>query len=126
MTERLSLQDCLDLYDQDIAAGSLVRRDVLESAMHAPFSGFGDVEAFPTLAQKAARLAFGIAEAQAFTDGNKRLAWEATLVFLDINGAGLDLDHDRAADLIWGIGEKSVTLEDLTAAFSECLFFNET
>lgn len=55
---------CVAIYDAQIGAGRLVRRDLLESAVAAPFAGFGGCEAYPTLIEKAARLAYGIAEAQ--------------------------------------------------------------
>ncbi len=55
---------CVAIYDAQIGAGRLVRRDLLESAVAAPFAGFGGYEAYPTLIEKAARLAYGIAEAQ--------------------------------------------------------------
>ena len=93
----------------------------LEGAVLAPFSGFGDYECYPTLAEKAARLAYGIAEAQAYTDGNKRLAWLSALSFLRYNGASLDLREDEAAELIWSVGRKERTYEDLAAAFAATL-----
>ena len=53
---------CVAIYDAQIGAGRLVRRDLLESAVAAPFAGFGGYEPYPTLIEKAARLAYGIAE----------------------------------------------------------------
>jgi len=84
---------CVAIYDAQIGAGRLVRRDLLESAVAAPFAGFGGCEAYPTLIEKAARLAYGIAEAQAYEDGNKRLAWLSTVVFLEINDVVVEAEH---------------------------------
>ena len=54
--------------------------------------------------EKAARLAHDIAEAQAFLDGNKRTAWLVTVVFLEMNGAKLEVDQDEAAHVIRSLG----------------------
>ncbi|MDN6566306.1 type II toxin-antitoxin system death-on-curing family toxin [Acidipropionibacterium jensenii] len=121
MTEQLTYEDCCDLYEQDIHAGALLRPDVLSSAVAAPFAVFDGHEAFPTLAAKAARLAFGVAEAQAFEDGNKRLALESALLFLEINGAVLDMSQDHAAHLIWSVATKDVSLDQLIIEFSSCI-----
>nr|WP_307891043.1 Fic family protein [Acidipropionibacterium jensenii] len=99
----------------------MLRPDVLSSAVAAPFAVFDGHEAFPTLAAKAARLAFGVAEAQAFEDGNKRLALESALLFLEINGAVLDMSQDHAAHLIWSVATKDVSLDQLIIEFSSCI-----
>lgn len=81
VTVIISVDLWLHIYEAEINAGALRDRGLLEAAVAAPFASFGDQEAFPTLMEKAARLAFGIAETQAFQDGNKRLAWLVTAVF---------------------------------------------
>jgi death-on-curing protein len=50
------------------------RLDLLDSALHAPQAGFGDVEFYPDLIDKAAVLAVRIARNHLLPDGNKRLA----------------------------------------------------
>jgi death-on-curing protein len=117
VTIRLTVEDCIVIFDSAICAGVLTDRARLEGAVAAPFSGFGDREFFPTLVEKAARLTFGIAEAQAYTDGNKRLAWLTTVAFLAENGTCLALTQEQAAELIWGIGLKTHCYEDLVEAY---------
>jgi death-on-curing protein len=53
------------------------RLDLLDSALHAPQAGFGEVEFYPDLIDKAAVLAVRIARNHPLPDGNKRLAWQA-------------------------------------------------
>jgi death-on-curing protein len=53
------------------------RLDLLDSALHAPQAGFGDVEFYPDLIDKAAVLAVRIARNHPLPAGNKRLAWQA-------------------------------------------------
>lgn len=61
----------------------------VESCAARPFSGYGEIQAFPTLWEKAAALLHGISSTQNFTDGNKRTAVVATLYFLEQNGETL-------------------------------------
>ena len=48
-------------------------------------------------------LAHGLAEGQAFIDGNKRLALIAMLTFLELNGCRLPLPDSELADMIIGL-----------------------
>lgn len=59
---------------------------LLESALAAPFAGFGEEEIYPTLCAKAARLGYGLVKNHPFIDGNKRVGAHSMLVFLAING----------------------------------------
>lgn len=131
MTVAISVDLCLHIYEAEISAGGLRDRGLLEAAVAAPFAGFGDHEAFPTLIEKAARLAYGIAEAQAFHDGNKRLAWLSTVVFLELNGVELDVDQTEAAHAIRALGSHggeqrkdehaaSLTLAEFTQWLARC------
>lgn len=65
----------------------------LDSAIMKPAAGFGDVEAYPTVWDKAAALLQGLARAHAFLDGNKRTAWIACTTFLRLNGTPLRADR---------------------------------
>lgn len=79
------------LHTTFIAAGPLIHRDKLEGAVAAPYAGTFDVEFYPTIAQKATKLVDGISRAQAFRDGNKRLAWLSMTTFVEMNGLVVDL-----------------------------------
>ena len=66
------------------------------------------------LATQAAVLAQGIAESQAFLDGNKRLALVAMLTFLEVNGYSVPVADRELADWIIALsGEMSA--EDLAS-----------
>jgi len=41
-------------------------------------------------------------------DGNRRLGWLATVVFLDLNGLYPDLSDSEAFDLVWEIASTSL------------------
>jgi death-on-curing protein len=59
------------------------------------------------LVRQAALLAVGIAQAQAFLDGNKRTAYQATDVFLWINGLKLVGDPLALAQQLEEVAERS-------------------
>jgi death-on-curing protein len=64
--------------------------DLADSAVHAPSAGFGDTDFYPSLVDKAAVLIVRLAKNHPLPDGNKRVAWVALRLFLDINGQGFD------------------------------------
>lgn len=86
----IELADALELYAAIIggtigqAADQLRDQAGLESALGRPRNYAHYQEA--DLALQAAALAHGVAESQAFIDGNKRLALVSMLTFLEVNG----------------------------------------
>jgi len=64
----------------------VAKLDLAESALHAPAAGFGDVEFYPDFVAKAAVLLVHLAKNHPLPDGNKRAAWVALRMFVDING----------------------------------------
>lgn len=60
-------------------------RGLLESAIFNISSGFGEIEVYPTVEEKAARIAFGIVNNHAFLDGNKRIGMLSMLMILRLN-----------------------------------------
>jgi death-on-curing protein len=59
-----------------------------ESALNAPAMGFGGVEFYPDLFDKAAVLCVRLARNHPLPDGNKRVAYLALVEFLARNGVG--------------------------------------
>lgn len=76
--------------------GSIGVRDegLLESALEAAFSGFGDTEFYPTKEEKGARLGYNLISNHAFVDGNKRIGMYVMLTFLEVNGIHMDCTND--------------------------------
>ena len=62
--------------------------------------GFAGRAAYPTVEEKAAALLHSIAKNHALFDGNKRLAWIACDVFLDLNGLRSGLSQAEAIDFM--------------------------
>lgn len=59
--------------------------DLAESALHAPAAGFGETEFYPDFIEKAAVLVVRLAKNHPLPDGNKRAAWVALRLFIEIN-----------------------------------------
>jgi death-on-curing protein len=92
VTTYLSLADAIII--AQVAVGPDVRiadPGLLASAIIRPaMTVFGD-DAYPGLMTKAAAMLESLARNHTLVDGDKRLAWTATVVFLRLNG--LDLVH---------------------------------
>lgn len=88
-------------------------RGVLESALESPFQSFGEQELYPTLLEKAARLAFGLIKNHPFLDGNKRIGILGMLVFLKINEVPLSFSNEELIDYGIGIAASKYSYEDI-------------
>ena len=87
---------------------------LLESAVNAPFQSFGGCDVYPTILEKAARLSFGLSQNHAFTDGNKRIAAQAVLTFLALNGIEIDCTEFELFSLFYKLAASEVTFDGLT------------
>jgi death-on-curing protein len=91
----LTLEETLDLHRQliDRFGGAMGVRDLgmLESALARPRSGY-----YASISEQAGALMQSLAGNHAFIDGNERVAFAATAVFLRMNGYVLDVGADEA------------------------------
>lgn len=91
----LTLEEAVDLHRQLIErfGGAVGVRDLglLESALARPRSGY-----YSSISEQAAAMLQSLAGNHAFMDGNKRVAFAATAVFLRMNGYKLAVDADEA------------------------------
>ena len=116
---KLTKKQILMLHEQLIeeTGGSSGVRDqgLLESALEAPFQTFDDLELFPTVQAKAARLGFGLIRNHAMVDGNKRIGTHAMLVFLVLNGIKLQYTQKELYTEILDVAAGKKDYEDLLA-----------
>lgn len=110
--EYLTLQDLLDLA-RALDVGPVRDVGLLDSAAHRPRSGFMGQEAYPTVVAKAAALMHSVACNHALIDGNKRLAFLATVVFLRVNGFDLALTDEEAFDLTLAVAAGELDAEEI-------------
>ncbi|MFF5708182.1 type II toxin-antitoxin system death-on-curing family toxin [Streptomyces sp. NPDC012756] len=111
----LTAEEVLELADLACAGQPIAVRDLglLKSAVHRPQSQMYGIEAYTDLFEKAASLLQSLAVNHPLVDGNKRMAWMCTVVFLDLNGRDMvDVHQDEAYKLV--IEVASGDLEDVT------------
>ncbi|GAA2621780.1 type II toxin-antitoxin system death-on-curing family toxin [Streptomyces vastus] len=89
----LTLPELLNLAKR-LGAEEVRDYGLLDSALARPQSSVFGQDAYPDVWQKAAALMESLARNHALVDGNKRIAWYATWVFLHMNGHLLDPDFD--------------------------------
>src|SRR5690242_12112983 len=79
---------------------------LLESALVRPQALAFGADAYGGLEEKAAALLHSLASNRALVAGNKRLALEATLAFLGLNGRRLTLTNDQAHELVMEVAAR--------------------
>ncbi len=93
-------------------------RDIglLGSAVARPrTSAFGQ-DAYPDILTKAAALLQSIVNNHALIDGNKRLGWLSTAVFLEINGVkALRISNDDVYGFVIWVAATSPAIEEIVA-----------
>ena len=91
-------------------------RDIglLGSAVARPqTTAFGE-DAYPDIWTKAAALLHSIVKNHALVDGNKRLGWLATAVFLEINGVEISrASNDDVYDLVIDVAAGQPTVDTI-------------
>lgn len=114
---KMTKEQILLLHTQLIEAtgGSDGIRDVglLESALESPFQSYGGEELYPSIQAKAARLCYGLVKNHAMIDGNKRIGCHAMLVFLALNGYGIEYTQKELSDLILDVAADKKQYEDI-------------
>lgn len=117
MIRYLTIAEVLAAHETLIATfgGSTGVRDLnlLESAIALPQAGFGGVEFYPTLSQKAAAIGFSIVKNHAFADGNKRTGLACISMFLLLNDHRLRSTADESEATILGVADGSISREQL-------------
>ncbi|MEU1806025.1 type II toxin-antitoxin system death-on-curing family toxin [Streptomyces sp. NPDC019937] len=115
----LTVQEVLDLAEIACGGQQIAVRDLglLSSAVHRPQSQMFGIEAYTELFEKAAALLQSLAVNHPLVDGNKRMAWMCTVVFLDLNGVEMvDVDQDAAYKLVVGVASGALDdVGDITA-----------
>ncbi len=103
--EYLDIDDLVDLA-KGMLGDPLPLRDIglLGAAAARPqATAFGE-DAYPDIWTKAAALLQSIVKNHALIDGNKRLGWLATAVFLELNGVKVtDVENDAVYEFVMSV-----------------------
>jgi death on curing protein len=96
-------------------------RDVnaLEAAVAQPAMTFGGVDLYPSLAEKAAALAYSLIQNHPFVDGNKRVGHAAMEVFLVLNGYEVNATVDEQEGVFLAVASGRMTRTELADWLAE-------
>ena len=108
-----TIQETLELHEQLIkrfgGSGGVRDLGLLESALLRPQTGYYD-----TLSLQAAALLQSLIQNHSFIDGNKRVAFATTAIFLRMNGYRLKVDTDAGESFLIGeVIQKRIPIEDI-------------
>lgn len=121
--EPLSKEDVLAIHSATIArfggADGVRDEGMLDSALAQPFQTFGGQELYATVAEKAARYAFGIISDHPFVDGNKRTATAVMGAYLRLSGCAFRPRHDELLSTMMGVAAGEVSYEELARWVAE-------
>ena len=121
--EYLDLDDLIDLTRRLLGDPPPIRDvGLLGSAAARPQATAFGRDAYPDVITKAAALLQSIVNNHALVDGNKRLGWLATAVFLELNGHRASaLADDDVYDLVMWVASTNPTLDDIAVRLSRLL-----
>jgi death-on-curing protein len=129
--ERINLADFLVIAELHtrIDAHQLARIDrvvqLAESALAAPFAGYGDHELYPGFADRAAIYASRIARNHPLPDGNKRTAYDVMIEFIERNGGTFEHPPDglmATAEMIERLAARTITEDAIDSAGNASAF----
>ncbi len=114
---RLTTDEVIRLHEKLLSAtgGSPGFRDqgLLESAVWSADAAFGNVERYPSIEEKAARLSYALISNHAFVDGNKRIGILAMLVTLDLNDVALQYSQTELIELGLAVANGQAKYDDI-------------
>lgn len=118
MIDYLTVDDLLEVARR-VVVGEVHIRDagLLASAAARPKTTVFGQDAYPELWEKAAALMESLGRNHTLIDGNKRLAWTATWLFLGLNGHALHepLDEDTAEQFVIDVVTGKLELQQIAA-----------
>ncbi|MCY3950087.1 MAG: type II toxin-antitoxin system death-on-curing family toxin [Acidimicrobiaceae bacterium] len=113
--EYLSAEDLVELARRLLGDPPPIRdMGLLGAAAARPqASAFGE-DAYPDIWTKAAALLHSVVNNHPLVDGNKRLGWLATAVFLELNDASVSTaTNDAVYDLVMTIASTDLAVDDI-------------
>lgn len=116
MTYFLDLEDVLTAGSHAVGHPVEVRDfGLLEAAVARPRTTVFGQDAYPDELTKAAALLQSLVRNHGLVDGNKRIAWAAAWVFLEVNGIALDqeLDVDTAETLVLAAARGEIEVAEI-------------
>ncbi|MDH3680200.1 MAG: type II toxin-antitoxin system death-on-curing family toxin [Acidimicrobiia bacterium] len=116
--EYLDLEDLIELARRILGEPPPIRdMGLLGAAAARPeATAFGE-DAYPDIWEKAAALLHSIVNNHPMVDGNKRLGWLATAVFLELNDAGVShASNDDVYGLVMMVAADDIGIADIASS----------
>ena len=113
--EYLDVEDLVDLARMLLGNAPPIRdMGLLGSAAARPQTTVFGEDAYPDIWTKAAALLQSVVKNHPLIDGNKRLGWLSTAVFLELNGvAAQQATNDEVYECVIGIAAGAGTIEEI-------------
>ena len=117
----LTLGEVMDIHRNQIEryGGMLGVRgaELLESALAAPQSGFGDQYLHGDLFEMASAYLFHVVQNHPFLDGNKRVGTAAALTFLELNGVETKIPNQALVATVLAVAQGETEKSAIAAFF---------
>ena len=117
--EYLTVQDVATIHADQIAryggASEIRDQGMLESAVMSVQATFDGQRLHADLGSAAAAYLVHLALNHPFLDGNKRTAFAAALVFLDMNGVGISMSVNRQEALVLSVARGEIGVAEVEA-----------
>ena len=90
-------------------------KNLLDSALKAPFQTFGGNELYPDVYDKASQVCYSMIENHPFADGNKRIGVHLTLLFLKLNRAEIEYTQKELSDFGLSVASGKMSKDEIKA-----------
>lgn len=123
MRRQVTVEQVIALHDT-MESAPVIDRGKLDAAIGRAYQGWGNSYFYPSVFSQAAVLMHGIAAAHAFLDGNKRTAWAAAMVALEMNGVSIiRIDDESMASYMEEVALHVHTIEETALLLSGLIEF---
>ena len=121
--EFLTLEDLIDLAETLLGSPAPIEDvGLLESAAARPQTSLMGQDAYQSIFDKAAALLQSIVKNHSLVDGNKRLGWLATAVFLELNGVTVTgITNDDVYDLVMGVAAGNREVQEIASRIRDLI-----
>ncbi|HEY8590569.1 MAG TPA: Fic family protein [Naasia sp.] len=122
--EYLSVEDVvqiIEVFTEAPLRESVRDMGLLMSAVERPAMRWRGQDVYPTLPAKAAVLMESLARYNSLFDGNKRLAWLATNVFLELNKAAVHFSDNETFSLLREVAQGYISTQELAQRIGQRL-----
>lgn len=88
-------------------------KNLLDSALKAPFQTFGGNELYKSILDKVSQFCYSLIENHPFLDGNKRIGVHLTLLFLKLNDVELSYSQSELIEFGLNIASGKLNKDDI-------------